>query len=282
MRQPFVPSRHAVAASLLTSLASLPVPPARAAAGGRITSRASLSVAIGDTAPQPLTVGLFGDEAPSSVALFEALCTGTLGSGLTYVGSSVSRVERDKLILGGSLAGGSTRSVSRAIDRTGYVRSETLNRADEFANSDANALSHDRAGLLSMRKGGGAFEFGITPAANPALDATRIVIGEVASTEDDGGASIRLIAALNELPARQPSAVSELGGVAALYGLRLGLGFGFAGLIGQSLELSRRDALAVTALGTAGAQFIGSDPRDQPDLSYRPLTKVRIVNARVL
>jgi len=245
-----------------------------------ITSRARLTFAIGDLPPQPLTVGLYGNAAPKSVALFQGLCAGTLGKDLLYAGSSVSRIERDKFILGGSLAAGSTRVVSREIDRTGYVRSESIDRADEYANDEVNTLSHDRAGLLSMKKGG-AFEFALIPRANPALDATRIVIGECLD-EDDDGAGLRLIASLNALPTRQPSAAATLGGVASLYALRLFLGLGFAGLVGQSLELSRRDSLAVLGLGSAGASFVGSDPRDQPDLAYRPLTKVRIASARLL
>lgn len=246
----------------------------------QITSRARLSIAIGDSAPQSLTVGLYGTSAPQSVALFESMCAGTLGAGLGYSGSYISRIERDKIILGGRLAGGSTRIVNREIDRTGYVRSEKASRAAEFVNDDSNALLHDRAGLLSMKRGGGAFEFALTPCPNPALDHSRIVIGEVLS--DDDGAGLQLIAALNGLPTRQPSPVSEIGGVVALYALRSFLGLGFAGLIGQSLELSRRDSLAVLTLGLAGAGFIGSDPRDQPDLSYRPLAKVRVVSARLV
>ena len=280
------PTLPAHASALLASLATLPAPPAHAvtaaeAARPAITSRARLDIKIGDARPRPLTVGLYGEAAPSSVSLFESLVAGNLdGGGLTYSGSSVSRIERDRLIIAGSLAGGSTRAVEREIDRTGFVRSETVSRAEKFTNRDSNTLSHDRAGLLSMRRGGGAFEFALTPAANSALDATRLVIGETLG--DDDGENLRLIAELNELSVRQPSAVSELGGVAALYGLRLGLGFGFAGLVGQGLSLSRRQALACTALGTAAAQLIGSDPRDQPDLSYRPLTKVRIVSASLL
>jgi len=280
------PTLTAHASALLASLATLPAPPAHAvtaaeAARPAITSRARLDIKIGDARPRPLTVGLYGEAAPSSVSLFESLVAGNLdGGGLTYSGSSVSRIERDRLIIAGSLAGGSTRAVEREIDRTGFVRSETVSRAEKFTNRDSNTLSHDRAGLLSMRRGGGEFEFALTPAANSALDATRLVIGETLG--DDDGENLRLIAELNELSVRQPSAVSELGGVAALYGLRLGLGFGFAGLVGQGLSLSRRQALACTALGTAAAQLIGSDPRDQPDLSYRPLTKVRIVSASLL
>ena len=173
-------------AALFASLASVAPPTAPRAAvflaersSPLITSRARLLIAIGDAPPQPLTLGLYGEAAPASVALFEGLCAGTLAStlgnkDLTYAGSSVSRIERDKLITGGSLSGGSTRSVDREIDATGYVRSEMVDRASAYTNDDANTLSHDRAGLLSMRRGGGSFEFGLTPAPNPVLDLARV------------------------------------------------------------------------------------------------------------
>ena len=70
-----------------------------------------------------------------------------------------------------------------------------------------------------MRRDGGAFEFALTPAANSALDATRLVIGETLGNDD--GENLRLIAELNEravgAAAVVPLAVGELGGVAALY-----------------------------------------------------------------
>ena len=244
----------------------------------QITSRARFDIAIGDLPPRPLLIGLYGDAAPKSVKLFEGLCSGTLNvPGLEYTGATISRIERGRIIIGGSPSGGATRTVERSLDSTGYVRTEMLNRADAFTNDDTNSLSHDRAGLLSMRKGGGAFEFGLSPAPNLMLDEDRLVVGEAIGEE-----SMRLIAELNDLPTRQPSALSELGGVASLYGLRLGLGLGFAGLVGQGLQLSRRDALLLTALGTASAAFVGSDPRDGVDLSFRPLKKVRIVSAQLL
>ena len=100
-------------AALFASLASVGLPTAPRAAvflaersSPLITSRARLLIAIGDAPPQPLTLGLYGEAAPASVALFEGLCAGTLAStlgnkDLTYAGSSVSRIERDKLITGG-------------------------------------------------------------------------------------------------------------------------------------------------------------------------------------
>ena len=100
-------------AALFASLASVGPPTAPRAAvflaersSPLITSRARLLIAIGDAPPQPLTLGLYGEAAPASVALFEGLCAGTLAStlgnkDLSYAGSSVSRIERDKLITGG-------------------------------------------------------------------------------------------------------------------------------------------------------------------------------------
>ena len=97
-------------AALFASLASVALPRAAVflaeCSSPLITSRTRLLIAIGDAPPQPLTLGLYGEAAPASVALFEGLCAGTLAStlgnkDLSYAGSSVSRIERDKLITGG-------------------------------------------------------------------------------------------------------------------------------------------------------------------------------------
>ena len=83
---------------------------ALALASPQITSRAELRIAIGDSPPQTLSLGLYGTAAPDSVALFEGLCRGISDAGrppktLTYAGSSISRIERDRIIVGGSLSG---------------------------------------------------------------------------------------------------------------------------------------------------------------------------------
>jgi len=46
-------------------------------------------------------------------------------------------------------------------------------------NEDANRLAHDAPGLVSVRRGGGEFEFTVAPGPNAELDATNIVIGRV-------------------------------------------------------------------------------------------------------
>lgn len=85
--------------------------PAVAAEGSLVTSRARLMITIGIKPPQELLVGLYGDTAPSSVALFKGLCAGTLPgvdfqSTLSYAGSTASRIEKDRIIILGKLGAG--------------------------------------------------------------------------------------------------------------------------------------------------------------------------------
>ena len=94
-------------------------------------------------------------------------------------------MEQGKRIVLGRLASGAAQDIERSIDSTGYVRSTLVSRADAFANTDNNGLSHDRPGRVSMRRGGGNFEFVIAPAANPSLDADYVVIGQVLTEEEE-------------------------------------------------------------------------------------------------
>lgn len=193
---PHAVSRRSLCAVLAPAAALLvrEVEPALADGVPRVTKKVRLQVAIGNDEPQDLVVGLFGEAAPASASLFAALCAGTVPGipGLTYKGSVAPRVEKNRAIVLGRLSAGSAQTIERSIDNTGYVRSTLINRAEQFANADGNQLSHDRAGLVSMRRGGGEFEFVITPAANPALDKDRIVIGEVLQGLD-------VVAALNQV-----------------------------------------------------------------------------------
>lgn len=173
-----------------------------------VMSEARLRIAVGanDQSARKLTIGLFDDLAPASVRTFKGLCDDTLLPGASYRGATVSRVERDKLILANIPYGGS-QDVERSIDSTGYVRSVLRNRADEYRNSDANDLMHDRPGMVSMQAGGGDFRFAIAPTANPALDKQRVVIGQILLNDLD---SSELLREINEIPVRQPKAETSL------------------------------------------------------------------------
>lgn len=270
LRDAAVGRRQALLGAAWVTSIALPMQPATSSTvAPLVTSRARLGVTIGDAHPRFITVGLYGEEAPSSVALFMQLCTNS--DGLTYQGSAVPRIERDRLVLMGRLAGGQAKTVERSIDITGYVRSNTVDRATSYVNNDANALSHDRAGLLSMRRGGGSFEFGLTPAPNPSLDRERLVVGEVLDGLD-------VLATLNELPTRGASKASEASGIASAFALRLELG----AAIGLVLGLSGLGAPLGVTLGCLAAAAVGGDPRALPDLAYRPLTRVELKSAAVL
>jgi len=215
----------------------------------KVTQRVQLDIAIGTGDARSLVIGLYGDEAPASVSVFRALCSNCVPGAsvdLGYRGSLASRVERDKQIVLGRPPAGAGQVIERSLDNTGYVRSELINLAEKYVNSDDNSLSHDRAGLVSMRRGGGEFEFVLTPATNPGLDASRIVIGEVLQGSE-------LVAALNAVPARKPAKDNELGALMAAVG---------------AYDESRYAAVAKA----------GGDPRSRIETTYRPLQKIKIVS----
>ena len=163
-------ARRAMLAAALSSSAVLS-PVQRASAVTEIpevTAKVRLGFTLGNSSPRYMTIGLYGEAAPVSVQTFTQLCTGNLevAPGLGYAGSSVSQIVRDNYIVAGKPAGGDAVGVDRSIDSTGYVRSVMINRADALINNDQNSLSHDRPALVSMTRGGGVFEFTLTPRPN--------------------------------------------------------------------------------------------------------------------
>ncbi|KAL3924705.1 MAG: hypothetical protein SGPRY_003839, partial [Prymnesium sp.] len=198
-------TRRAMCAAACLSLACRVAPPVPASATPAfVTQRVQLDVSIGTDDARPIVIGLYGEDAPASSRMFAQLCSATVpdAPGMGYTGSVASRVERDKAIVIGRPSGGQAQYLERSIDSTGYVRTNVVNRADSFISEDKNTLSHDRPGVVSMRRGGGDFEFVITPTANPSLDAERVVVGEVLDGLD-------VVAEMNAVPARRPSKENE-------------------------------------------------------------------------
>mmetsp|Transcript_7689 Transcript_7689/g.23282 ORF Transcript_7689/g.23282 Transcript_7689/m.23282 type:complete len:295 (+) Transcript_7689:77-961(+) len=147
-----------------------------------------------------IVVGVFRDAAPKSADIFVRMCEGTFKD-LSYASSQVFRVEKDRRIDMGRLSKGMGKTEVRSIDYSGYVRKKYLNTADEATlNRDANELKHNAAGLVSMQKGGGSFEFVIPPPPkpDPTLDADHIIIGQVLE-------GMTTISKLNSLPVNKPT-----------------------------------------------------------------------------
>lgn len=270
--------RAALTFALGTIMLPTPLP-----AAPEITARVRLGIIIADLPQQFLVLGLYGGDAPDSVTNFVALCDGKLkqAPGISYAGSLVSKIRReDGYLLAGTPAGGQATSVEKSIDSTGYVRSEFVAKADKMQSTDANALRHDRAGLVSMRRGGGAFEFALTSGAAPTLDGENVVVGEVL----DGA---ELLDELAGLAVRSPSPGTALAGYASLLGLKAGVALGVAGIVGRT-PVADAEGYGILAgrigLGLGAATLVGGDdPRDKDrELAYRPLRRVRILSAKVL
>ena len=169
------------------------VPPPRAKPA---SERFGLDVSVGGQSVGRIALGLWAESAPASCDAFSQLARGVLISEpgdepAKLERSAAVKIQRDRAVVLGDLKnlGGSLRIQA---GRTKPVRFPVV----PPRNNDAdNGLSHDRAGLLSVRKGGGAFSFVLTPKANVELDREFIVIGQI--LDDEG---MQVLARLNQLP----------------------------------------------------------------------------------
>jgi len=186
-----------------------------AAAKPAITQRVELSVAVQlsgeETARKRIVVGLYGKEAPEACRIFAALANGVLEAPCRADDSENEALQRAALTSRGvarncfaeeSTPVTYTGSVAWRIVKGqrvdfGQVKGKFAQRvAPAWPSADAaSRLAHDRAGLLSVPRGGGTFDFGLTLAPQPALDAalSHAVIGEVLEGMDD-------LLYLNDLP----------------------------------------------------------------------------------
>lgn len=148
-----------------------------------VTDRVALNITVSGVPAGRITLGLWRDAAPVSVDTFVRLARGTMRNEddeepASLIGSGTVRVQRDRAVVLGALTrpGGSTSIVP---GRARPVRTPV----QPPSNKDLNQLSHSTAGLLSMPRGGGSFQFTLTPRANAALDRENIVIGQVIDQE---------------------------------------------------------------------------------------------------
>lgn len=168
-------------------------PPSRA---NPASERFGLDVSVGGQRVGRIALGLWAESAPASCDAFSQLARGVLISEpgdepAKLERSAAVKIQRDQAVVLGDLKnlGGSLRLMA---GRTRPVRFPVV----PPRNNDAdNGLSHDRAGLLSVRRGGGAFSFVLTPKANTELDREFIVIGQI--LDDEG---MQVLARLNQLP----------------------------------------------------------------------------------
>lgn len=124
-----------------------------------------------------VVIGLFGESAPILTKNFAQACSGT--GPARYERSDARAVSKDRLIYFAKFAGGDT--VKKKVTRNYQTTMQELPLAGpETFTKETNELRHDRIGRVSMTKGGGTYNFAISPVAQaPWLDERNVVIGQV-------------------------------------------------------------------------------------------------------
>lgn len=174
--------------------------PATGTAAARVTSKVRLEfvqqVSAEESLVLPLTIGLFGNDAPQSVAAFLATARGALSAKCKEpIGVEDELMARGKLAKKGTYkscvavedepvtyAYSQVWSIQRGrrVDAGALQGKFALREAPITPPAEGAGLAHDAAGLLSVRRGGGVFDFGITTAPGTADDdEVYVVIGRV-------------------------------------------------------------------------------------------------------
>lgn len=180
-----VPGRRGAVAAL-----GLAATPWAARAEPRITARYAFDIKIGNEKTSKLrrlVIGIFGDEAPglSQNFLWAATASypGEAGTQAAYKLSEVKTVAKDKAITWADFKDGNVYLETVSTDDTRWVGTKTIKKplgGDDTKTDEVNNLRHDVPGRVSMRRGGGTFDFTVAPVANAAwLDDTNVVIGQV-------------------------------------------------------------------------------------------------------
>lgn len=161
--------------------------------GFDVSDRVRFAISIAGEQVGTLDIELWRKAAPNSVDAFVRLSRGQYTSSegeepASFERSVALRVQRDQFVVMGGLKkpGGSTRLIA------GQTRPQRV-PVQPTANDDSNTLRNDAAGLVSVRRGGGSFEFGLTTRPSASLDRDWLPIGRVARGMD-------LIERLNTLP----------------------------------------------------------------------------------
>ena len=162
----------------------------------QITERLSFDINIANEAVGSLALGLCRPCAPGAVDAFVKLSRGQYISAegedpASYERSVAVKSVRDRYFVMGALKrqGGSTQIVA------GVTKPQRFPCQPPKTADPPNGISHDAAGLISVRRSGGTFEFALTTRPCPELDKDNIVIGRLLD-----GSSMELLERLNVLP----------------------------------------------------------------------------------
>ena len=157
------------------------------------TARVKMLITVGESGGGELTIDLYGKLLPKTVDNFVRLCTGE--SGYTYVNSRIQRVMPGFMAQGGSTDGG-------------YGVSSWGGKFED----ESFALQHDARGVLSMANAGedtNGSQFFILFRAQPHLDGKHVVFGRLATDDDGGVSSFRVLDAIEKVGTGSGSTSSD-------------------------------------------------------------------------
>lgn len=223
-----LPSRRAVLGSAPFAALGAALP-AAAAAAPVATALVTLDLSIARAPADPLRIAVYGGDAPESAAYFLALARGTLRCECAGAGDDARFLARDaaKKRLGERACldaqGPDTSLVGSSLWRLVPDKRLDFGRLDSsfsgrdpptFAAETNGDLRASDRGAVSVRRGGGAFEFTIAPGYSPGLDREDLVVVGRVVDEDLG-----VLDALNAIPSKRDFAmigdVPPLGGTFA-------------------------------------------------------------------
>jgi cyclophilin family peptidyl-prolyl cis-trans isomerase len=209
-----MPRRDAMrAAAALVPLAMSP-PAARASTSdAKITDRVRLEFVQQLSAEENklliVDIGLFGVDAPTAASVFKELVAGTLKVPCQELPDDEQMIQRSELARKQAYKnceGATDQPVTyaysqvwrvltgRRIDAGAVAGKFALRAAPTTLKTEAAGLSHDQPGLLSVRRGGGTFDFALTAAATPEYDDDFAVIGRV--LDEESLTSVRYLASV--------------------------------------------------------------------------------------
>jgi len=168
---------------------------AHAAEDPKITQKCELLINIGTSKKkQRIVIGLFGEDAPISTRSFARACEGSVpgpaGAQARYTQASIAAVSKDRRLTFAEFPGGNfllerqeTTKAAMASDlqkENSRVEVRKPLAGPDTETTESNSLKNNVLGRVSMRKGGGSYNFNIAPVADaPWLDRDNLVVGQV-------------------------------------------------------------------------------------------------------